>query len=219
MFILSLPLLMEELLQKLLCSSLSESPMANRAAFDSLQIAVAGLAPTPTIRHVEGDPFDVIASLEKEWNGIVAVGADGVLRSFAYEGHVIDYRQLDQTQHQAFARIFSNPSIPVPHSRIDVDSVSFADGRTVVDHDKLMNPPIDTTPLPFLNRIIIKNPEPKVMLRALMPLFSATPSRKDGKTCSPPLYCTDSSTCTGGGCSVCTWIGWFPYGMCLGGGN
>lgn len=34
--------------------------------------------------------------------------------------------------------------------------------------------------------------------------------------CSPPLACRNSTTC-GTGCGACTYLGFFPYGLCLAG--
>lgn len=34
--------------------------------------------------------------------------------------------------------------------------------------------------------------------------------------CTPPLACWNSTSCSGG-CGACTYLGFFPYGLCLSG--
>jgi hypothetical protein len=54
-------------------------------------------SPAPN-RYIKGPFPDVVKDLKTDTTGALSVGPDGVLRSFAGNLQVIDYRQLDPEQ-------------------------------------------------------------------------------------------------------------------------
>ncbi|KAK7416558.1 hypothetical protein QQX98_005164 [Neonectria punicea] len=109
-------------------------------------------APTPVAPHEPNPgPFAALLNdMAKDPHGALHLGPDGVLRSLAANGTVIDQRAHPET------------APPLRRSPADMD--------------------------------------PEEVLGA----------------CSPPLACHNSTTC-GDGCGSCTYLGFFPYGLCLAG--
>ncbi|CAM1510203.1 Fc.00g005380.m01.CDS01 [Cosmosporella sp. VM-42] len=77
------------------------------------------------------------------------------------------------------------------------------DGRAMLAEDALLHP-----------RAAPSYAGPAVP-RGTGPAFVLPPEIVGGG-CSPPLACRNSTTC-GGGCVSCTYLGFFPYGLCLSG--
>ncbi|KAI1317712.1 hypothetical protein F5Y16DRAFT_414581 [Xylariaceae sp. FL0255] len=78
------------------------------------------------------------------------VGADGVLRSFASNGTVLDFHQLDPTQLQEFAESqlqqWQTTGRAIPSAVSDLAKEPYIDGRQVLDKAKLLSP--DDSPFP-----------------------------------------------------------------------
>ena len=102
-----------------------------------------------TDRYLPG-PFRTAAEgLKKDDNGALNVGADGVLRSFAPDGSVLDYRQLDPDQLGEFAtmqlqgweRWAAENGDEIPASVVALaEAAHDVDGRHVTELDKLLHP-------------------------------------------------------------------------------
>ncbi|KAH8669984.1 hypothetical protein BGZ61DRAFT_537564 [Ilyonectria robusta] len=121
----------------------------------------------------------VLGTLAKDPDGALRLGPDGILRSFAVNGSVIDSRNLSASTFPSFA------------------SDTVLRRRRANTHPS----PMTTVPPPGIR-------------------FGGTgPSQIDPEMlgeCSPPLACHNSTSC-GGGCGSCTYLGFFPYGLCLAG--
>ena len=79
------------------------------------------------------------------------------------------------------------------------------DGRRVLIEDALLHPGNDKATPSITGPIAPYGTDPAFV-----------PPEIVGGGCSPPLACRNSTTC-GGGCVSCTYLGFFPYGLCLSG--
>lgn len=141
-------------------------------------------APTPNhkdppLKYHANSFAAVLDILAKDPNGALRLGHDGILRSFAANGSVIDSHNPGASKFHGFA-----PDA-VLHSRRANSHMS----------------PTTTVPPPGIR------------------LEGVGPAQIDPEIlgeCSPPLACRNSTSC-GGGCGSCTYLGFFPYGLCLAG--
>lgn len=95
-------------------------------------------------RYIPGTFASVSDSLETTDHGFLNVGEDGVLRSFAGNGTVLDYHQLDPDQVKEFAsaqlRSWDSISHDTPDIVKSLAQEPYPDGRLVQDVKKLMHP-------------------------------------------------------------------------------
>ena len=84
--------------------------------------------------------------MKLENEGALSVGADGVLRSFAANGTVVDYRQLDPNQMASFANrqlaVWQGQDRDIPDSVVALANAPAIDGRLVTDLEELLNPTV-----------------------------------------------------------------------------
>ncbi|KAK2774008.1 hypothetical protein FQN53_003872 [Emmonsiellopsis sp. PD_33] len=116
-------------------------------SFSSLPMGIMGLPRESPNRYVAGSASAVMQDLDTVDDGYLSVGADGVLRSFAKDATVIDYRQLDPDQVKSFAATqlaaWEASRMAMPSSVLslaDSSSASGVDGRLVTDLDQLLDP-------------------------------------------------------------------------------
>ncbi|KAH7000228.1 hypothetical protein EDB80DRAFT_106397 [Ilyonectria destructans] len=141
-------------------------------------------APTPNhrdspLKYHPNSFAAVLGILAKDPDGALRLCPDGILRSFAANGSVIDSRNLSASRFHGFA------------------SDTMLRSRRANTHPS----PTKTVPPPSIR------------------LEGTGPSQIDPEIlgeCSPPLACHNSTSC-GGGCGSCTYLGFFPYGLCLAG--
>lgn len=81
-------------------------------------------------------------TLETDPHGFIRVGEDGVMRSISGNGTVIDYHQLDPDQLKDFAErqlhAWDVSAMDVPDDVLELAKAPFADGRLVLEKDKLL---------------------------------------------------------------------------------
>ncbi|KAK2811092.1 hypothetical protein FQN50_002428 [Emmonsiellopsis sp. PD_5] len=106
-----------------------------------------GLPSESPNRYVPGPASAVMQDLDTVEDGFLSVGADGVLRSFAKDATVIDYRQLDPDQVKSFAATqlaaWEASGMAMPSNVLnlaDSSSTSGVDGRLVTALDQLLDP-------------------------------------------------------------------------------
>ncbi|KAL9088582.1 MAG: hypothetical protein Q9165_006102 [Trypethelium subeluteriae] len=95
--------------------------------------------------YLPGNFSQVSSAITKHHHGALAVGDDGVLRSFDSNGTVIDFYQLDPHQIAEFAKMQlsawqKNPS-EVPESVKKLADSPKVDGRLVTEKNKIYSPP------------------------------------------------------------------------------
>ncbi|KAI0444155.1 hypothetical protein F4803DRAFT_549360 [Xylaria telfairii] len=111
--------------------------------------ALSGASPSgnTTCRYLPGPFSNVTQALLKDISGFVSVGDDGVLRSFAPNGTVIDYYQLDPDQVKQFAEVqYSTWAAyragDVPASVSKLARPPYPDGRLVANETQLLFPSV-----------------------------------------------------------------------------
>ncbi|KAK6065433.1 hypothetical protein SCUP515_11240 [Seiridium cupressi] len=95
-------------------------------------------------RYVPGPVVTISQTMDLDEEGFLMVGADGVMRSFANDGTVMDFHQLDQDQLKEFAEIqlhgWENSKLDVPEEVKNLAKEPYPDGRLVLDKTELLNP-------------------------------------------------------------------------------
>ncbi|KAJ4322897.1 hypothetical protein N0V94_002160 [Neodidymelliopsis sp. IMI 364377] len=157
-----------------------------------------------SIRYVEGSFTDVIKDLKTEATGALSVGPDGVLRSFAGNLEVIDYRQLDPEQVLWFGKqqlsAWANDAV-IPDS-VSALVQGTIDGRLVTDEDLLLNP----SEKPKIGK---KHSSTQSEKRNAEDLFI----RQSGACAGS--YCESINVCIPRGCMACFFPNGPPDGRCL----
>lgn len=144
------------------------------------------------MRYIPGSLSEVVSSLNTEDDGALSIGEDGVLRSFAGNLSVIDYRQLDASQSMAYAldqmeQITADGGGDVADSMMTL-AFTPVDGRKVTDVDLLFNP----EEKPSVDQL------GRITPRSLAQLARDTDGKKCvGKSCKNSRYCNHR------GCSKC----------------
>lgn len=96
-----------------------------------------------TQHYIPGPISSVSKDLIRDIHGASNVGKDGVLRSFASNGTVIDYRQLDPEQVKEFAikqLAAWKVTGDIPESIVKFAEPPYPDGRLVTSENDLLNP-------------------------------------------------------------------------------
>lgn len=97
-----------------------------------------------TDRYIPGAYSSVASTIETADHGFLNVGEDGVLRSFAGNGTVLDYHQLDPEQVKEFAETQLRSWDHIDHETPEVVRTMakepYPDGRLVHDLKKLLHP-------------------------------------------------------------------------------
>lgn len=88
--------------------------------------------------------FELMAAMIKHDHGMKHLGDDGVLRSFAPNGTVLDYVKLNASQVQQMVDLYGRND----HLTEVFDGV---DGHNVSDHEQLVNPGEHLLPFSFKN--------------------------------------------------------------------
>lgn len=144
------------------------------------------------------NPQDWVAQLRQEDDGLIHLADDGVLRSYAANGTVLDARQLDNAQIMAFIKDRERhpnmtPSI-LQHFHDVFQGVS---GFDVTDPDHLLNPPAELRP-PRLSNRQVSPPQSRHVAGEILSTFRHYRKR------APPLCneatCNSKSDCTRLGC-------------------
>ncbi|KJZ74887.1 hypothetical protein HIM_05796 [Hirsutella minnesotensis 3608] len=96
-------------------------------------------------RYVPGSVGAVVSGMHITDDGVFSLGSDGVLRAFAADRQVVDYRQLDPEQFKELASMqvsgweHLGGAESVPASVLNL-AQSSVDGRIVTNVEQLMNP-------------------------------------------------------------------------------
>jgi hypothetical protein len=96
-------------------------------------------------RYMPGSVSDIIGSMIRDKEGTLELEADGVMRSYAGNGTVLDYHQMDPDQVAgfAFAQVIKYQRYgglkSVPDHIMALSTPPFADGRLVVDKEQLLS--------------------------------------------------------------------------------
>lgn len=155
-------------------------------------------------RYIPGPVSAAVQALNTDDDhGFFSVGADGVLRSFAGNGTVLDYHQLDPDQLASFAAsqlaAWEASGMPVPASVANLaNSASAVDGRLVTDLDQLLDP---------ADRPVRSS---AVKERDIDDL--AIPAKRQGCVGTP---CQSLPDCLVIGCAACFFPGGPPLGVCF----
>ncbi|KAF4467245.1 hypothetical protein FALBO_5887 [Fusarium albosuccineum] len=135
----------------------------------------------PLLKYTPGPLPSLLRTIVKDPHGALHIGPDGILRSFAANSSVIDYRHLSSTQTHSLA----------------------PDGRDILSESAILHPP---RLLPPWNggRASAAGAGRRIGAGELgtVPAAAAVDPEVFGE-CTPPVACSDSSTC-GGGCGACT---------------
>lgn len=162
-------------------------------------------ARSPAIdRYVEGSFTEVVKDLKTDVTGALSVGPDGVLRSFAGNLEVIDYRQLDPEQVLWFGKqqlsAWSNRAeIPDSVTALVQDTI---DGRLVTNEELLLHP----IEKPQIGK---KSSSTQSEKRNADDLFI-----RQSASCSG-TYCESIEDCIPRGCNACYFPNGPPDGSCL----
>ncbi|CAN9177437.1 unnamed protein product [Alternaria sp. RS040] len=155
-------------------------------------------------RYVEGPFSGVVKDLKTDATGALSVGPDGVLRSFAGNLEVIDYRQLDPEQVRWFGKqqlsAWSNDAeIPESVSALVQGTI---DGRLVTDETLLLHP----SEKPQIGQ---KSSSTQSEKRSADDLFIRQSALCAGTTCG------SLNDCIPRGCNACYFPNGPPDGRCL----
>ncbi|RTE75181.1 hypothetical protein BHE90_010353 [Fusarium euwallaceae] len=150
----------------------------------------------PLLKYTPGPLPSILRTMVKDPNGLLRVGTDGVLRSFAANASVLDYRHLSSAQTHGLA----------------------PDGRDVLSEAAILHSPRGAVK----GRASAAGAGRPVGVG--VPAAMSTDPAEAAEVvhpeilgeCAPPVACWNSTTC-GGGCGACTYFGFFPYGLCLSG--
>lgn len=150
----------------------------------------------PLLKYTPGPLPSILRTMAKDPNGLLRVGTDGVLRSFAANASVLDYRHLSSAQTHGLA----------------------PDGRGVLSEAAILHSPRGAVK----GRASAAGAGRPVGVG--VPAAMSTDPAEAAEVvhpeilgeCAPPVACSNSTTC-GGGCGACTYFGFFPYGLCLSG--
>ncbi|KAM5353883.1 hypothetical protein ACJ41O_000533 [Fusarium nematophilum] len=161
----------------------------------------------PLLKYTPGPLPFLLRTILKDPHGMLRIGRDGVLRSYAADASVLDYRHLSSDQTHGLA----------------------PDGRGVLSEAAIFRslPPLLATPTTTpRDRGRDYSAAAGAGLGAVgVGVFAAAAARSTDPAavavdpeilgeCAPPVACWNSTTC-GGGCGACTYFGFFPYGLCL----
>ncbi|USP73617.1 hypothetical protein yc1106_00891 [Curvularia clavata] len=171
-----------------------------------IEASAINRARSPAInRYIEGSFSEVVKDLKTGATGALSVGVDGVLRSFAGNLEVIDYRQLDPEQFRWFGKqqlsAWSDDA-KTPDSVLSLvrDTI---DGRLVTNEEIILHP----------------SEKPQIGKKS-----SSTQSGKrdagdlsirQSAACAG-TYCESLNVCTPRGCNACYFPNGPPNGRCLG---
>ncbi|KAK5659118.1 hypothetical protein OQA88_1208 [Cercophora sp. LCS_1] len=149
--------------------------------------------------------FDMVKTMQVDPDGAFMVGTDGVLRSFASDLSVVDYRQLDPEQFAHFAdrQFEANKAMygKVPESVTDLAALAetgLVDGRLVIDNDALLHP----ASKPNFSQRTDTSPAASSPLLARQPV-------------SCGVSCGRIADCTPYGCYACYFQNGPPNGHCF----
>jgi len=98
------------------------------------------------VHYAPGGNGAILSALKLDPEGIIRLGDDGVLRSFDSRLAVVDYRNLDPAQIQAWLLQSSTADVVAANELV----VSGVDGRTVSSIDDLLNPSPASKPAPLV---------------------------------------------------------------------
>ncbi|KAL6364960.1 hypothetical protein LRP88_00935 [Fusarium phalaenopsidis] len=149
----------------------------------------------PLLKYTPGPLPSILRTMVKDPHGLLCIGTDGVLRSFAVNSSIIDYRHLSSAQTHGFA----------------------PDGRGVLSEAAILHSPRGAVK----GRASAADAGRPVGVgvpaaRSTDPTAAEVVHPEILGECAPPVACWNSTTC-GGGCGACTYFGFFPYGLCLSG--
>ncbi|KAF4980298.1 hypothetical protein FZEAL_3669 [Fusarium zealandicum] len=145
----------------------------------------------PLLKYTPGPLPSLLRTIIKDPDGSLRIGPDGVLRSFAANASVLDYRHLSSAQTHGLA----------------------PDGRSVLSQAALFHPPATPTTKTGRAAAGLGVGAGYLAARSTDPAATVVDPEILGE-CAPPVACWNSTTC-GGGCGACTYFGFFPYGLCL----
>ncbi|KAF5009823.1 hypothetical protein FDECE_3982, partial [Fusarium decemcellulare] len=131
------------------------------------------------LKYTPGPLPSLLRTIAKDRHGALHIGPDGILRSFAANGSVIDYRHLSSTQTHGLA----------------------PDGRDILSESTILYPP-HLVPPRNRGRASAAGAGRRIGAGELstVPAAVAVDPEVFGE-CTPPVACSDSSTC-GGGCGA-----------------
>jgi hypothetical protein len=92
--------------------------------------------PDSTLRYEAFNPGAVLYGSTSAPEGIFDLGEDGVLRSYAGDGSIIDWRQFDPQQIKEFLDTYNSHDSKLLARSADPNT----DGRAVRDIDQLLRP-------------------------------------------------------------------------------
>ncbi|OAA63456.1 hypothetical protein SPI_03619 [Niveomyces insectorum RCEF 264] len=157
---------------------------------------------TPALRYVPGTALQASANIAYDPDGVFVLGVDGVLRTFAPNISVVDYRQLDPAQvnelavrlatHSEFLGVELAPGLQYLLDHPETD------GRSVVNTHDLLQP---TNPLVLPDPAYSNSTSPP-QKRDLTGLLDP----RQPALC--PGTCASVSDCVFISCFAC----YFPYG-------
>lgn len=162
-----------------------------------------------TNRYVPGPFRAVTQELKMDKYGALNVGPDGVLRSFAPDGTVLDFRQLDPDQVAEFAakqvagwEAMADHEVPASVITL-ANAASAIDGRLVTDLDQLLYPSDKPTfpPATHTSRIGTRN----VFDTALL----------EKRACLIGTPCFSLFECNLVDCRACYYPNGPPLGVCF----
>ncbi|KAH9893670.1 hypothetical protein F4778DRAFT_784164 [Xylariomycetidae sp. FL2044] len=118
------------------------------------QAALDLSTPDSLNRYIPGSVRMVSQTLDTQGDGYLMVGEDGVMRSFASDGTVLDYHQLDPDQLKEFAidqlHKWGKLKTETPDVVEELAKPPYADGRLVLDKERLLHPEDRPQPGPAL---------------------------------------------------------------------
>ncbi|KAM0431077.1 hypothetical protein ACHAPT_005715 [Fusarium lateritium] len=145
----------------------------------------------PLLKYTPGPLPPILRTMVKDPQGLLRVGPDGVLRSFAANASVLDYRHLSSAQTHGLA--------PDGRGVLSEEAILRRGGgrgrASAAGAGRLVGVPAARSTDPAAAQVV----HPEIL-----------------GECAPPVACWNSTTC-GGGCGACTYFGFFPYGLCLSG--
>lgn len=157
--------------------------------------------------------------MNKDPKGVLYVASDGVLRSVAADGTVLDYHQLDPDQVESFAAhqlaVWQGSGMEVPESVKQLAKPPYPDGRLVTDKEQLLHPTdipnLPNPPVANKRRADGETSPAEKRRQALEELNS--PAKRQPACVGYPCY--SLADCIPYGCHACYYPGGPPLGVCF----
>ncbi|EER36683.1 hypothetical protein I7I53_11651 [Histoplasma capsulatum var. duboisii H88] len=163
----------------------------------NLNISVFATLYTLINFQYDKDIHDMIYNIQKDTNGFLHLGDDGILRSYDEHNNVLDYRKFNKTHLTTVTNWYSN------EGQIHLSTIWKDTDEIEIQKDQIWFPSKKLQPFSFSQQSVFSS-QPHLALKA----------RDTNIVCSL-ITCRTTSLCQGFGCSDCFVVDHHETGICL----